>query len=184
MWNAPKKVWEYVAKNYFHSRPTPPASSSIASSATSTLPSGSSMPVSITTPVSGSVNPDHRSTTTSALSGIPTADISISICILQKTIIETICQGGSVVFETKTYGGEFTQSYMVRPTYAPHVEVQIAAWPNVPIGDYYSGGASGCSGSSGSSGSVSRQCKWYFDESGNRHLGQDSNGYDFVVIEE
>ena len=175
MWNAPKKVWEYVAKNYFLNRPTPPASS-MASSATSNLPSGSSMPASITNSPTGSVNPDQHSTTTSAPTGIPTADISISVCILEKIIIETICEGGSVVFETKTYGGEFTQSYMVRPTYAPYVEVQIAAWPNVPIEDYYSSGSSGSSGSD--------VAEWYFDASGNRHWGVSSNGYDFVVVEE
>ena len=109
--------------------------------------------------------------------------------VLTKTIVETICQGGSIVFETKTYSGEFCETYMVRPTEAAFVEVDCPAWPPVfytpgsSSGTYGAGYSYG--GSSGSSISDDQsEVGWYFDAGGNRYYGYSDDGYDFVVVEE
>jgi hypothetical protein len=74
----------------------------------------------------------------------------------------------------------------VRPTYAAHIEVQIAAWPQTGVQG--SGHGKGSQGNYASDvmqqGSQSGQGNWYFDNSGQRYWGQSADGYDFVVIEE
>jgi hypothetical protein len=141
-----------------------------------------------TTSATGTANPTQRSAiTTGGTTGIPTAIISASVTVLTKTIIETICEGGSVIFQTKTYGGECTHTYLVRPTYAAHVEVQIAAWPYTgPQGSSSNGQGSQNNYASGAmqQGSQSSQGNWYFNDNGQRYWGQSADGYDIVIIEE
>jgi hypothetical protein len=80
-----------------------------------------------------------------------------------------ICEGGSVIFQTKTNGGEFTQTYLVRPpVYAAHIEVQIAAWPQTAAQGSGRGNGSQSNYTSGATqqSSQSSQGNWYFDNSG------------------
>ena len=106
----------------------------------------------ITSPASGSVG----ATTTPYWSGSATADISTSVCVLTKTIVETIVIGDAM-----------------------YVEVDI---PAIDSDDFVIAYSSGSSGSS--SGSSSGQVGWYFDEDGDRQWGDMSAGYDSIVIEE
>jgi hypothetical protein len=176
-------VWEYVAGTYFaKSSPSPPSSVSSSPGISYTTIYSTDIDGSVTSTISAITSPASGyagATTTPYWSGSATADISTSVCVLTKTIVETIVIGGTVSFETKTYGGEFTQSYLVRPTDAMYVEVDI---PAIDADDFAIEYSSGSSGSS--TGSSSGQVGWYFDENGNRQWGDVSAGYDYIVIEE
>lgn len=164
-WNSPRKVWEYVAQNCLLDRPS-------WSSTTSPSP---------TTTASDAISSTEPTVTSPTYTGTPTADISTSVAILTKTIVDTICEGGSVTFETKTYSGPFTQSYLVRPSSAVFVEVDVGAWPasdDIIIADTTETVGSG-------QGSQNSGETWYFDASGQRQWGQpDEGGFSILVIEE
>ena len=167
-WNSPKHVWEYAAQVAWGNPPSPASLSSAISSSTAT-----------STPISGGITSTQS----------PPITISTSTVVLTKTIVETICSGGSVIFETKTYSGEYCETYIGRPSYAKYVEVDCPAWPAPTYNPLaYGSGSSYSSGSldsqSGPSGVQSNELGWYFDSSGNQVYGYIDNGYDIVVIEQ